>query len=123
MLVKFRAYKRDNKKGYLIQGLAFSSNKEDYSVGFILERINYPSGKSTLFELGTEANKLGRVVFDLFNGIFKKYGRFNEVKKVESWISRLAGYSFKVELLASWFVEENKWKALTQEIEKKLEIS
>ena len=122
-MVKFRAYKRDDEKGYLIQGLAFCNDNEDCSVGFILERINYPSGKSTHFELGTEANKLGRMLFDLFNDIFKKYGKFNEVKKVKTWISRLAGSSFDVSLLASWYVEESRWKDLTQEIEKKLEIS
>ena len=51
----FRAYKRDDKRGYLIQGLAFSNDEKNYFVGFILERVNYPSGKSTKFELGTEA--------------------------------------------------------------------
>lgn len=118
----FRAYKRDDERGYLIQGLAFCNDNEDCSVGFVLERINYPSGKSTNFELGTEANKLGRMLFDLFNDIFKKYGKFNEVKKVKTWISRLAGFSFDVSLLASWYVEESKWKDLTQEIEKELGI-
>jgi len=39
------------------------------------------------------------------------------------WVSRLAGSSFDVSLLASWHVEENKWKDLTQEIEKTLGIS
>jgi len=120
--MKFRAYKRDDERGYLLQGLAFSNDRENYSVGFILERINYPSGKSTNLTLGTEANKLGRKLFDLLNGIFKNYGKLNEVKKVKMWISRLAGSSFDVSLLASWCVEESKWKNLTQEIEKKLEM-
>ena len=121
--MKFRAYKRDNERGYLIQGLAFSDDEEDVSVGFILERVNYPSYKSPVFELGTEANRLGRMLFDLFNCIFNKYGKLEEVKKVNSWSSRLAGSSFDVSLFASWHVEENKWKNLTQEIEKKLGIS
>ena len=121
--MKFRAYKRDDERGYLIQGVVFSNGKEDYSVGFILERRNYPSGKSPFFTLGTEANKLGRDLFDLLNKSFKKYGKFNEVKKVKMWVSELAGYSFDVSLLAGWNVEESKWKNLTQEIEKKLGIS
>lgn len=121
--MKFRSHKSDGERGYLIQGLAFSNDKEDSSVGFILERINYPSGKSTNFELGTEANKLGRMLFDMFDSIFKKYGKLNEVKKVKTWVSRLAGSSFDVSLLASWCIEESKWKNLTQEIEKKLEMS
>lgn len=119
----FRAYKRDDKRGYLIQGLVFSNDKENYSIGFILERINYPSGPSLTFTLGTEANNLGRELFDLFNRIFKKFGKFEEVKKGRMWVSRLAGSSFDVSLLASWHVEENKWKDLTQEIEKTLGIS
>lgn len=121
--MKFRAYKRNDERGYLIQGVVFSNGEEDDSAGFILERRNYPSGKSETFELGTEANKLGRELFDLLNESFKKYGTFNQVKKVKMWISKLAGSSFEVSLLASWNVEENKWANLTQEIEKKLELS
>ncbi|MFX0202581.1 MAG: hypothetical protein ACFFCW_41285 [Candidatus Hodarchaeota archaeon] len=121
--MEFRSYKRDDKKGYFIQGLAFHNDEEDSAVGFILERINYPSGKSPIFTLGTEANNLGRMLFDLFDSIFKKYGKLNEVRKVKAWISRLAGHSFDVRLLASWSVEESKWKDLTQEIEKKLGVS
>lgn len=118
--MKFRAYKRDNERGYLIEGLVFSDDEEDSSAGFILERINYPSGKSTEFTLGTEANQLGMKLFDMLKDIFKKYGKLNEVKKVKMWISRLAGYSFDVSLLASWNVEESKWKDLTKEIEELL---
>lgn len=121
--MKFRSNKSDDDRGYLIQGLAFSTNKEDSAIGFILERINYPSGKSTNFELGTEAKKLGRMLFDMLDSIFRKYGKLNEVKKVKIWVPRLAGSSFDVSLLASWSVEESKWKNLTQEIEKKLGIS
>lgn len=120
--MKFRAYKRDNERGYLIEGLVFNDD-EDSSVGFILERTNYPSGKSTHFELGTEANKLGMKLFDMLKDIFKKYGKLDEVKKVKMWISRLAGFSFDVSLLASWNVEESKWKDLTKEIEEGIEIS
>jgi superfamily I DNA/RNA helicase len=120
--VKFRAYKRDNERGYLVEGLVFNDD-EDSSIGFILERINYPSGKSTEFTLGTEANELGMKLFDTLKDIFKKYGKLNEVKKVKMWISRLAGFSFDVSLLASWNVEESKWKDLTKEIEEKIEIS
>jgi hypothetical protein len=118
--VKFRAYKKDNERGYLIEGLVFDDDKEDSSIGFILERINYPSGKSTEFTLGTEANKLGMKLFDMLKDIFKKYGELNEVKKVKMWISRLTGSSFDVSLLASWNVEESKWKDLTKEIEEKI---
>jgi len=108
----------------LIEGLVFSDDEEDGSVGFVLERINYPSGKSTEFTLGTEGNELGRMFFDLINEIFRKHeGKLDEVKKVKMWISRLAGYSFDVSFLASWNIEENKWKDLTKEIEEKLEIS
>lgn len=122
--MKFRAYKRDSERGYLIEGLVFSDDEEDGSVGFVLERINYPSGKSTEFTLGTEGNELGRMFFDLINEIFRKHeGKLDEVKKVKMWISRLAGYSFDVSFLASWNIEENKWKDLTKEIEEKLEIS
>ena len=85
--MKFRACKRDNERSHLIEGLVFSDNEEDSSAGFILERINYPSGKSTVFALGTEANALDMQLFDMLKDIFKKYGKFNEVEKVESWIS------------------------------------
>lgn len=121
--MKFRAYKRDDERGYLIQGLGFNNNEEEGSIGFILERINYPSGKSTEFTLGTEANRLGRMLFDLLNCIFKRHGKFDQVKKVKMWVSKLAGSSFDVSLTASWYVEESKWKDLTREIEKKLGIS
>ena len=121
--MKFRAYKKDDERGYLIEGLIFSDDEEDSSAGFILERINYPSGKSTEFTLGTEANSLGMQLFDMLKDIFKNYGKFNEVKKVKTWISRLAGFSFDVSLLASWNVEESKWKDLTKEIEEKTKVS
>lgn len=113
----------DSERGYLIEGLVFGDDEEDGSVGFILERINYPSGKSTEFTLGTEANKLGMELFDMFRDIFKKYGKLDGVKKVRMWIPRLAGSSFDVSLLASWNVEEIKWKDLTREIEGRIEIS
>jgi len=116
--LKFRVYKKDNKGGYVIQGLAFSDDEEDYSVGIVLERVNYPSGKSPVFDLGTEANKLGRMVFDLLNDVFKKYGELLEIRKVEGWFPRIGSATFKVSLQASWRVEENKWNNLTQEIEK-----
>lgn len=63
------------------------------------------------------------MVFDLFDSIFKKYGELREVKKTKQWISRLAGYSFDVGLVASWFVEENRWNKATREIEEKLGIA
>lgn len=121
--MKIRAYKRDDERGYLIQGLAFSDDEEDSSIGFILERINYPSGKSTEFTLGTESNRLGLQLFDMLKEIFKKYGNFDGVKKVTMWISRLAGSSFDVSLMATWYVEESKWKDLVREIEEKIGVS
>jgi hypothetical protein len=121
--MKFRAYKRDDEGGYLIEGLVFSDDEEDSSAGFILERINCPSGKSIEFTLGTEANSLGMQLFDMLNDIFKKYGKFNEVKKVSSWISRRVGFSFYASLLGRWDVEESKWKDLTKEIEEKIKVS
>jgi hypothetical protein len=121
--MKFRAYKRDNGRGYLIEGLVFNDDEADDSAGFILERINYTSGKSTEVTLGTEANRLGMQLFDMLQDIFKKYGKFNEVKKTKMWISRLAGSSFDVSLVASWNVEESKWKDLIKEIEEKIEVS
>lgn len=41
--MKFRAYKRDSERGYLIEGLVLSDDEEDGSVGFVLERIKYPN--------------------------------------------------------------------------------
>ena len=123
--MKFRAYKRDDERGYLIQGVAFRNDKEvkENVIGFILERINYRSYKSADFDFGTEANKLGIAFFDLLNDVFKKHGKLNEVNKVEGWIPKIASSAFRVSLRASWNVEESKWKSLTQEIEKKLGIS
>lgn len=68
--MKFRVYKKDDERGYRIQGIAFSNDKENHSVGLVIERVNYPSGKSPVFTLGTEANKFGRMLFDLLNEIF-----------------------------------------------------
>lgn len=73
--MKFRATKKDDEGGYLIQGVAFSNNEEDCSVGFVLQRRNFPSGKSMNFELGTEAEELGRKLFDLFNDVFTRAQR------------------------------------------------
>lgn len=115
--MEFRAHKKEDKNGYFIQGVAFS-NGDDHSVGFILEQRYFPSGKSNTFTLGSEANKLGKDVFDLFNEIFKRYGELKEVKKVKFWVSTLAGSSFDVSLLAEWRVEESVWKDLVREVEK-----
>ena len=125
VLMKFRAIKNDDKKGYRIQGIAFSNENEDkgQGIGFVIERVNYPTYKSPFFEFGTEANPLGLRLFDLLNEIFKCYGRVNKVNKVEGWSPKKASVSFKVSFHASWRVEENKWEGLTQEIEKKLGIS
>lgn len=124
--MKFRTYKKDDTKGYRIQGVAFSDDEEENqcacTVGFFIERKNYPTYKDLNFEFGTEANKLGLKLFDLLDKVFQDYGELNEINKVEGWNPRIATVSFKVSLHASWHVEEDKWKNLTREIDQKFGI-